>query len=145
VQRRSTILSSYSFIGHYMFWPNWQSSGVQVFMVKDSAAHCNAIFFPPIAVASGYSGYVGYHQFHLGVLGLQVVAFGFVWFVGCGCGCLECSSWGGSSVMYWSAIIVSRIVKWRQEINVDRSCNHWYQQKSHMVLSIESFPTSFHP
>jgi hypothetical protein len=52
---------------------------------KDSAAHCNAGFFPPIVVASGYFGYMGYHQFYLGALGLQVVAFGFVWFVGCGC------------------------------------------------------------
>jgi hypothetical protein len=63
-----------------------------------------AVFFPPIAVASDYFGYVGYHRFYLGVLGLHVVAFGFVWFAGCGC--LECSCWGGSSVVCWSAIIV---------------------------------------
>jgi hypothetical protein len=50
-----TILSSYSFIGRYMFRPNWPSSGAQVVMVKDSATHCNAVFFPPIVVASGYS------------------------------------------------------------------------------------------
>jgi sorbitol-specific phosphotransferase system component IIC len=43
-----------------MFRPNWPSSGVQV---KDSAAHCNAGFFPHIVVASGYFVYVGYHQF----------------------------------------------------------------------------------
>jgi hypothetical protein len=54
-----TILSWYSFIGHYMFRPNWSSSGVQVVMVKNSAAHCNTVFFPPIVVASGYFGYVG--------------------------------------------------------------------------------------
>jgi hypothetical protein len=42
------ILSLNSFIGHYMFRPNWPSSGVQVVMVKDSAAHYNAILFPPI-------------------------------------------------------------------------------------------------
>jgi hypothetical protein len=54
-------------------------------MVKDSAAHCNAVFFLPILFASGYFGYVGYHQFYLGVLGLHVVALGFVWFVGYGC------------------------------------------------------------
>jgi hypothetical protein len=41
--------------------------------------------FRPIVVASGYFDYVGYHQLYLRVLGLQVVAFGFVWFVGCGC------------------------------------------------------------
>jgi hypothetical protein len=46
-----------------MLQPNWPSSGVQVVMIKDSTAHCNAVFFPPIVVASGYSGYVGYHQF----------------------------------------------------------------------------------
>jgi hypothetical protein len=33
-----------------MFRPNWPSSGVQVVMAKDSAAHCNAVFFPPIVV-----------------------------------------------------------------------------------------------
>jgi hypothetical protein len=48
-------------------------------MVKDSAAHCNAVFFPPIVVASRYFGYVGYHLFYLGVFGLHVVVFGFVW------------------------------------------------------------------
>jgi hypothetical protein len=42
-----------------MFRPNWPSSGIQVAVVKDSAAHCNAVFFPPIVVASGYFGYVG--------------------------------------------------------------------------------------
>jgi hypothetical protein len=51
-----TILSSYSFIGHYMFRFNWPSSGVQVVMVKDSATHCSAVFFPPNVVASGETG-----------------------------------------------------------------------------------------
>jgi hypothetical protein len=78
-----------------MFWPNWPSSGVQVVMVKDFAAHCNAVFFTPIVFVSGYFGYVGYHQFYLGVLGLHVVAFGFVWFVRCSC--LECFCWGKNS------------------------------------------------
>jgi hypothetical protein len=58
-------------------------------VVKDSPAHSNGVSFPPIVVTFGYFGYVDYHQFYLGVLGLHVVAFGFVWFVGCGC--LECS------------------------------------------------------
>jgi hypothetical protein len=31
-----------------MFRPNWPSSGVRVVKVKDSAAHCNVVFFPPI-------------------------------------------------------------------------------------------------
>jgi hypothetical protein len=70
-----SVLSSYSFIGHYMLWPNWPSSGVQVVMVKDSSAHCNAVFFPPTEVASGYFGYVGYHQFYFGILQLHVAAF----------------------------------------------------------------------
>jgi hypothetical protein len=58
-----------------MFWPNWPSSGVQVVIVKNSAAHCNAVLFPPIVVASGDFGYVGYHQFYLSVFGLHVVDF----------------------------------------------------------------------
>jgi hypothetical protein len=33
-----TILSSYSFTGRYTFRPNWPSSGVEVVMIKDSAA-----------------------------------------------------------------------------------------------------------
>jgi hypothetical protein len=73
-----TVLFSYSFIGHYMFRPNWPSSGVQVVLRKDSAARCNAVFFPPIVVASGYFGYVC-------CTWSLLVLFGFV-----GCGCLEC-------------------------------------------------------
>jgi hypothetical protein len=88
-----------------MFQPNWPSSGVQIVMVKDSAAHYNVVFVPPIVVASDYVGYVGYHQFYLGVPGIHMVAFGFVCFVGCGC--LEYSCWGRSFVVCWSAIIVS--------------------------------------
>jgi hypothetical protein len=65
---------SYSFIEHYMFRPNWPSSGVQVVMVTDSAAHCNAVFFPPTAVAAGYFGYVGCVWLHLVLFGLLVVA-----------------------------------------------------------------------
>jgi hypothetical protein len=43
-------LSLYSIIAHYIFRPNWSSSGVQVVLVKDSAAHCNVVFFPPTVV-----------------------------------------------------------------------------------------------
>jgi hypothetical protein len=45
-----------SLIGHYMFRPNWPSSDVEEAIVKDSAAHCNAVFYPPIVVvvAPGY-------------------------------------------------------------------------------------------
>jgi hypothetical protein len=67
------MLSSYSFIVHYIFQPNWPSSSVQV-VVKDSAAHCNAVFFPPTVVASGYFGYVGSTWLLLVLFGLLVVA-----------------------------------------------------------------------
>jgi hypothetical protein len=40
---------------------------------------------------------VASHQFYLSVLLLHAVTFGFVWFAGCGC--LECSCWGGSSIV----------------------------------------------
>jgi heme exporter protein D len=58
-----------------MFRPNWPSSGVQVVMVKDSAAHCNAVFFPPIVVASGYFGYV---WVSLSCTWLLLVLYGFL-------------------------------------------------------------------
>jgi hypothetical protein len=69
----------YSFL-LLLYWtlhvgPNWPSSGVQIVMVKDSAANCNAVFWPPIVIASGYFVYVGYHQFYFGILRLHVVAF----------------------------------------------------------------------
>jgi hypothetical protein len=64
------FLSSYSFTGHYMFRSNWPSSGVQVVMVKDSAAHFIAVFFPPIVVVSGYL--------------VMCVTVSFIWvFLGC--------------------------------------------------------------
>jgi hypothetical protein len=53
---------------------NWPSSGVQVFMVKDFAVHCNTVIFPPILVASGYFGYVGCTWLLLVLFGLLVVA-----------------------------------------------------------------------
>jgi hypothetical protein len=43
-------------------------------MVKDSAAHCNAVFFPPILVASGYFGYVGCMWLLLVLFGLVFMA-----------------------------------------------------------------------
>jgi hypothetical protein len=60
VQRRSLF-----FLRIYTFRPNRPYSGVQAVAIKDSAAHCSAVFIPPIAVASGYFGYVGYNQFYL--------------------------------------------------------------------------------
>jgi hypothetical protein len=74
-------------------------------VVKESAAHCNAVFYLSTVVSPSYFAYLGYHQYYLGVLGLHMVAFHFVWFVGCGC--LECSRWDGSSVVFWPAIIVA--------------------------------------
>jgi hypothetical protein len=56
-----------------MFPPNWPSSGVQVVVVKDSAAQCNAVYFPPIVVAIGYFGYVGCTWLLLVLFGLLVV------------------------------------------------------------------------
>jgi hypothetical protein len=38
VQRRLLFI-----VYHYMFRPNRPSSGVRVFVMKDSAAHCNAV------------------------------------------------------------------------------------------------------
>jgi hypothetical protein len=61
-----------------MFRPNWPSSGAQVVVAKEYTAHCKAVFFPPILVASGCFDYVGYRQFYSGVLTLQGVVFRFV-------------------------------------------------------------------
>jgi hypothetical protein len=90
-----TILSSYSFIGQNIFGPNWPLSDVQVVMPNDSAAHCDAFF-------SFYCNWLWLFW----LCELRLVAFGFVWFAGCGC--LEYSRWVGSSVVYWLAIIVVR-------------------------------------
>jgi hypothetical protein len=57
-----------------MFRPNRPFSDVQVVAAKDSTAHCNAVFFPPIVVASGYFGYVGCTWLLLVLFGLLVVA-----------------------------------------------------------------------
>jgi hypothetical protein len=56
-----------------MFRPNWPSSGVQIVVVKASAAHCNAIFFLSILVASVIFGYVGCTWLLLVLFGLLVV------------------------------------------------------------------------
>jgi hypothetical protein len=45
-----------------VFPSNWPSSCVQVVMVKDFAAHSNAVIFPRILVVSGYFGYVNSHH-----------------------------------------------------------------------------------
>jgi hypothetical protein len=49
-----TIFSSYSFTEQYMFRPNRPSSGVPLVVVKESSAHCNAVFVPAVVVASDY-------------------------------------------------------------------------------------------
>jgi hypothetical protein len=64
-----------------MFRPNRPSSGVQVVMVKDSAAHCNVVFFPSTDVASGYLVMWVTISFYLGVFGLPwliLVLFGLL-------------------------------------------------------------------
>jgi uncharacterized membrane protein YqaE (UPF0057 family) len=50
---------------------------MQAVMIKDVAAYCNAVFFPPVVVASGYFGYVGctWLPLLLVLFGLLVVAF----------------------------------------------------------------------
>jgi hypothetical protein len=79
---------------HYMFWPNQPSSGVQVFVIKESVVHCNAVLFL-VCSCLGLLLVMWVNQlFYLGVLELHVFALWFCWFVGCGC--LECSCWGGS-------------------------------------------------
>jgi uncharacterized membrane protein len=57
-----------------MFQPNHPSSGVQVVVVKGSAAHCNAVFFPAIVVASGFFDYVGCMWLLMVLFGLLVLA-----------------------------------------------------------------------
>jgi uncharacterized alpha/beta hydrolase family protein len=47
---------------HYMFRPNYAIFRCTGVVVKDSAAHCNAVSFPPTVVASGYIGYVGHEE-----------------------------------------------------------------------------------
>jgi hypothetical protein len=49
-----------------MFRPNWPSSGVQVVLIKESAAHCNAGFF---LLRRGLGlRYAGDHQFYIDVI-----------------------------------------------------------------------------
>jgi hypothetical protein len=71
----------------YMFWPNRPSSGVQVVVMKESAAHCNAVLFS-YAVASDFCR----------LYGLSCYCYARVWFMvllvcwfflGSVCGCLE--------------------------------------------------------
>jgi hypothetical protein len=53
------------------------------------------LFYLSYVVASDYIWLRGLTiWFYFGVLDLHVFVLGFVWFVGCGC--LECSCWGGS-------------------------------------------------
>jgi hypothetical protein len=51
--------------------PDWPSSGVQVVVVEESAAHYNAVFFPlPLVIF----GYVGCTWLLLVLFGLLIVA-----------------------------------------------------------------------
>jgi hypothetical protein len=91
VQCRSVFFFSYSFIGTTCFGLSGHLQGVHGITVKDSGGHCNAAFVRPIVAASGCLVMLVTTS-SLGVLGLHVVVFGFIWFVGCGC--LHCSCWG---------------------------------------------------
>jgi hypothetical protein len=97
-----------------MFRPNWPSSGVQVVVVKDSSAYCNAVFFHLIVVSSGYFGYVGCTWLPLVLLGSVVVAalsilagagvllcVGLVFLLGREFSCVLawCSCWGENYVV----------------------------------------------
>jgi hypothetical protein len=73
MHRRSLFL--YWTLFHYMFRPNcaiFRCTGV---VGKDSAATCNAVFFPPIVVTSGSFGYVGCAWLLLVLFGLLVVCW----------------------------------------------------------------------
>jgi hypothetical protein len=76
-----------------MFHPNWPSSSVQVFVIKESAALCKAVLFL-LCDFLRLLMVVGAVCFNFGVLELNAFPSGFVWFYGCNC--LECSYWGGN-------------------------------------------------
>jgi hypothetical protein len=64
-----------------MFWPKWTSSVVEVAMIKEFAAHCNAVLF----LLCGCLGLLPVmwvnHLFYLGVLELHIylmVLFGLL-------------------------------------------------------------------
>jgi hypothetical protein len=66
-----------------MFRPNWPSSGVQAVVVKDFAAQYNAVFFHLTVVAVVILIMWVTISFYMGVLGLHVIDFAFVWLVDC--------------------------------------------------------------
>jgi hypothetical protein len=57
VKRSSLFL--YWTLFHYIFRPKWPSSGVEVVVVQESAAHCNTIFFLLLLLPPVIFGYVG--------------------------------------------------------------------------------------
>jgi hypothetical protein len=54
------IFSSFSLNCHCMFRPNWPSSGVQVVVIKESDAHCNALLLLVGSCLGLILGYVGW-------------------------------------------------------------------------------------
>jgi hypothetical protein len=67
-----------------MFRPNLPSSGVKVAVIKESAAHCNAVLFLLCSCLRLFLVMSVNHLFYLGVLELYVFA---LWF------CLVCWLW----------------------------------------------------
>jgi hypothetical protein len=59
-----------------MFQPNWPSSGVQVVVMKESAAHCNAVLLFLCNCLRLILGYVGYQP-----VAMHMFALWFCWFV----------------------------------------------------------------
>jgi hypothetical protein len=90
------ILSSFSlYCCHYMFRPNRPSSGVQVVVMKESAAHCEAVLFLSEYKYFWLCGLTG--CFYL--VSLNNCYARFCWCVVCGC--LEYSCFPYSSTWRW--------------------------------------------
>jgi hypothetical protein len=66
-----------------MFPRKWPSSGVEVIVFQECAAHCNAVFFPLLLLPHVIFGYVGYTWLFMILFSLMVVAALSV-FVGAG-------------------------------------------------------------
>jgi hypothetical protein len=59
-----------------MFRPKWPSSGVQIVVFQDSAAHCNAGFFLLLLLSLVIFGYVGFILFNILVVAALSVLVG---------------------------------------------------------------------
>jgi hypothetical protein len=59
VQLRATIYSSFFFVVTTLFRPNLPSSGVQIVVIKESAAYCKAVFVSLVWLPRIADSYVG--------------------------------------------------------------------------------------